>query len=130
MAQRFNVPVGFIACGIGATSVREWLPKGTRFPNPPTLVGRVQQLPSGAWESKGEAFAKVAKAASEDERSKSRGGDMGWQREGSSLLDPTLDAKITAAKDAPLGESKILVKGTPDKGEAAETEFKVTVSAK
>jgi uncharacterized membrane protein len=38
--------------------------------------------------------------------------------------------KITAAKDAPLGESKILVKGTPDKGEAAETEFKVTVSAK
>ena len=38
--------------------------------------------------------------------------------------------KITAAKDAPLGEQKILVKGTPDKGEATETEFKVTVSAK
>jgi uncharacterized membrane protein len=38
--------------------------------------------------------------------------------------------KITAAKDAPLGESKILVKGTPDKGEPAEVEFKVTVSAK
>jgi uncharacterized membrane protein len=38
--------------------------------------------------------------------------------------------KITAAKDAPLGEQKIMVKGTPDKGEAAETEFKVTVSAK
>jgi hypothetical protein len=57
LAQRFNVPVGFIACGIGATSVREWLPKGTRFPNPPTLTGRVQQLPSGEWECKGEAFA-------------------------------------------------------------------------
>jgi hypothetical protein len=57
MAQRFNVPVGFIACGIGATSVREWLPKGTRFPNPPTLTSRVQQLPSGEWECKGEAFA-------------------------------------------------------------------------
>ena len=56
IAQRFAVPVGFIACGIGATSVREWLPKGTRFPNPPTLTGRVQQLPSGEWESKGEAF--------------------------------------------------------------------------
>ena len=38
--------------------------------------------------------------------------------------------KITAANDAPIGESKILVKGTPDKGESAETEFKVTVSAK
>ena len=38
--------------------------------------------------------------------------------------------KITAAKDAPLGEQKIMVKGTPDTGEAAETEFKVTVTAK
>jgi DUF1680 family protein len=56
MAQRFGVPVGFVACGIGATSVREWLPKGARFPNPPTLTGRVQQLPDGQWESKGEAF--------------------------------------------------------------------------
>ena len=56
LAQRFDLPVGFIACGIGATSVREWLPKGTRFPNPPTLIGRVQPLPSGEWESKGEAF--------------------------------------------------------------------------
>jgi len=38
--------------------------------------------------------------------------------------------KITVAKDAPIGEHKILVKGTPDKGEPTETEFKITVSAK
>jgi len=38
--------------------------------------------------------------------------------------------KITAAKDAPLGDQKIMVKGTPDKGESTELEFKVTVSAK
>jgi hypothetical protein len=57
VAERFKVPVGLVACGIGATSVREWLPKGAKFPNPPTIVGRVQQLPSGEWESKGEAFA-------------------------------------------------------------------------
>ncbi len=38
--------------------------------------------------------------------------------------------KITAAKDAPIGEHKIQVKGTPDKGELTETEFKITVSAK
>jgi uncharacterized membrane protein len=38
--------------------------------------------------------------------------------------------KITAAKDAPLGDLKIMVKGTPDKGEPTEVEFKVTVSAK
>ena len=57
MAQRFDVPVGFIACGIGATSVREWLPKGAHFPNPPTIESRVQKLQDGGWESKGEAFA-------------------------------------------------------------------------
>ncbi|MCX6872540.1 MAG: hypothetical protein NTW21_01850 [Verrucomicrobia bacterium] len=56
MAAKFKVPVGIIACGIGATSVREWLPKGATFPNPPTLEGRVRQLASGEWESKGEAF--------------------------------------------------------------------------
>ncbi|MSU36198.1 MAG: hypothetical protein EXS36_14075 [Pedosphaera sp.] len=56
MAMQFQVPVGFIACGIGATSVREWLPKGSTFPNPPTLIGQVQQLPNGEWESKGQAF--------------------------------------------------------------------------
>ena len=56
IATKFNEPVGIIACGIGATSVREWLPKGTAFPNPPTLEGRVRQLPGGEWESKGEAF--------------------------------------------------------------------------
>ncbi len=57
IAERFDVPVGFIACGIGATSVREWLPKGTVFPNPPTIESRVAKRPGGEWESKGEAFA-------------------------------------------------------------------------
>lgn len=56
LSARFNVPIGFIACGIGATSVREWLPKGATFPNPPTLTGRVKQLPGGGWESKGQAY--------------------------------------------------------------------------
>ena len=51
-----NVPVGIIACGIGATSVREWLPKGATFPNPPTLVSRVEQIPGGQWASKGAAY--------------------------------------------------------------------------
>ena len=59
MARRFGVPVGFIACGIGATSVREWLPKGVKFPNPPTLTSRVQQLADGQWESDGEAFDRL-----------------------------------------------------------------------
>lgn len=54
-----NVPVGIIACGIGATSVREWLPKGTTFPNPPTLEGRVEKLADGQWASKGDAYANL-----------------------------------------------------------------------
>ena len=36
---------------------------------------------------------------------------------------------VTAAKDAPLGDSKVLVKATPDKGEPAEIEFRVAVRA-
>lgn len=59
LVTRFNVPVGFIACGIGATSVREWLPKGVSFPNPPTIESRVRRLPNGQWESKGEAFDSI-----------------------------------------------------------------------
>jgi len=38
--------------------------------------------------------------------------------------------KVTATKDAAIGEHKIMVKGTPDKGEPTETEFKITVKAK
>jgi hypothetical protein len=56
LSKRLGVPVGLAACGIGATSVREWLPKGSRFPNPPTLTHRVRRLDSGEWESDGAAF--------------------------------------------------------------------------
>ena len=51
-----NVPVGIVACGIGATSVREWLPKGAVFPNPPTIESRVEKLEDGRWASKGAAY--------------------------------------------------------------------------
>ncbi len=56
LAARFQVPVGILAIGVGATSVREWLPRGTRFPNPPTLTGNVTQLAPTEWESKGTLF--------------------------------------------------------------------------
>jgi len=57
LAERCKVPVGIVATGVGATSVREWLPRGTRFPHPPTLTDNVTQLPSGEWECKGIIFA-------------------------------------------------------------------------
>jgi len=56
IAERFKVPIGIVAAGVGATSIREWLPRGTQFPNPPTLTRNVRQLPSGQWESKGAIF--------------------------------------------------------------------------
>lgn len=56
IAERFKVPVGIIAAGVGATSVREWLPRRKRFPNPPTLTNRVTRLATGEWESKGALF--------------------------------------------------------------------------
>ncbi|MFO0877450.1 MAG: sialate O-acetylesterase [Gemmataceae bacterium] len=57
LAQQFDVPVGLVACGVGATSVREWLPQGSTFPNPPTLVGNVRKRPGGDWESTGALYA-------------------------------------------------------------------------
>ena len=59
LAARFQVPIGLVAVGVGATSVREWLPRGTRFRQPPTLTGNVTQLPSGEWESAGALFANL-----------------------------------------------------------------------
>jgi HAMP domain-containing protein len=57
MARKFNVPIGIASCGVGATSVREWLPAGARFPHPPTIEGHVRPVPEGGWESKGDIFA-------------------------------------------------------------------------
>ncbi len=50
----------------------------------------------------GESFAKVAASASEDERTKARGGDLGWLRAGATMLDPAVDKKLAAAKDGEL----------------------------
>jgi Carbohydrate esterase, sialic acid-specific acetylesterase len=56
VVEKEKVPVGILACGIGATSVREWLPKGSTFPNPPTIMSRVEQSTDGQWSSKGAAY--------------------------------------------------------------------------
>jgi Carbohydrate esterase, sialic acid-specific acetylesterase/Prolyl oligopeptidase family len=57
VAEKFGVPVGIVSCGVGATSVREWLAKGATFPNPPTLEGRVRKIAGDKWESKGDLYA-------------------------------------------------------------------------
>lgn len=56
LVRHFAVPVGFIACGLGGSSVREWLPHGVTFTIPPTVESRVIQLPDGKWQSNGTAY--------------------------------------------------------------------------
>lgn len=59
MAWRFGVPVGLVAVGAGGTSVREWLPAGGRFPNPPTVLSNVRRVGEGEWESLGGLYANL-----------------------------------------------------------------------
>lgn len=65
IVERFDVPVGILSVAVGATSVREWLPRGVSFPNPPTLTGQVVQLPDGRWESRGRLFEALGRALQE-----------------------------------------------------------------
>lgn len=61
IAEKFQVPVGLVARGIGATSVREWLPEGIYFPNPPTIESRVRRTDDRQWESDGTAYHSLRK---------------------------------------------------------------------
>jgi len=51
---------------------------------------------------RGETFAAVAKAASEDNASQRRGGEIGWKRQGTTTLGAEMEGKLWAAKDAEL----------------------------
>ena len=56
LVREFNLPIGIIAYGQGGTSVREWLPQGSRFPNPPTVENKVRKIKDGEWESLGKIY--------------------------------------------------------------------------
>ena len=57
LAERLKMPIGIVATGVGATSVREWLPRGTPIANPPTLTGNVVTVGPERWEAVGNIFA-------------------------------------------------------------------------
>jgi hypothetical protein len=57
MAGQFHVPIGIVAMGIGSTSVREWLPAGTRLSNLPPLTRNVLTVGPGQWEPAGIIFS-------------------------------------------------------------------------
>lgn len=60
LATRLRVPIGVISLGVGATSVREWLPRGDRMTNQPTTGANVRPVGPRTWEATGELFARLA----------------------------------------------------------------------
>jgi pimeloyl-ACP methyl ester carboxylesterase/lysophospholipase L1-like esterase len=53
---KYHVPIGVASTGAGATSVREWLPKGERMKNQPTTGAHVRSLGRNEWECTGTLF--------------------------------------------------------------------------
>lgn len=59
MTEKFNVPIGLVAIGVGATSVREWLPGGDAIAAPPDTGLHTILVGSNSWESTGELFDRI-----------------------------------------------------------------------
>jgi hypothetical protein len=53
---QLHVPIAVASTGHGATSVRQWLPKGERMANEPTISKWVKPAGPGKWEATGELF--------------------------------------------------------------------------
>ncbi len=60
MTAKYRLPIGVASVGVGATSVREWLPEGERMANQPTTGRHVREVGPHEWESTGELFDKLA----------------------------------------------------------------------
>jgi len=56
LAERLGVPIGIVARGVGSTSVREWLPPGTRILRLSPLTRNVITIGPGEWEVNGKIF--------------------------------------------------------------------------
>jgi hypothetical protein len=56
MAEKYHVPIGVLSAGAGATSVRQWLPKGAEYDLPPTMEKYCARNADGKWMSTGDLF--------------------------------------------------------------------------
>lgn len=54
--EKYHVPIGVAATGVGSTSVRQWLPKGERIANLPTITSHIVTVGSNRWECAGGLF--------------------------------------------------------------------------
>lgn len=58
--EREKVPIGFASIGVGGTSVREWLPRGSRFERQPTTGANCWKCSDGGFESTGSLFNRLS----------------------------------------------------------------------
>jgi hypothetical protein len=56
LVRKYGVPIGIASVGHGSTSVRQWLPRGARMEQPPTMPKYVITEPDGTLESDGTLF--------------------------------------------------------------------------
>ena len=61
LAKRFDVPIGVMPCGVGSTSVREWLPGGAIVEQQPTTGNHVKSDGAGKWIVDGRIFDSLIK---------------------------------------------------------------------
>jgi hypothetical protein len=59
--DELHVPIGVAAVGHGSTSVRQWLPGGSRFAVPPTMGKFVSQIGPDEWQCDGTLFEGMMK---------------------------------------------------------------------
>lgn len=59
--EKYKVPIGVASTGAGATSVRQWLPKGEKVEPLPTLTAHVKVTGPNVGESTGELFDGLVK---------------------------------------------------------------------
>jgi hypothetical protein len=59
--EKYKVPIGVACTGAGATSVRQWLPKGEKVEPLPTLTAHVKVTGANVGESTGELFDGLVK---------------------------------------------------------------------
>ena len=94
LVARYDVPVAVACCGIGSTSVRNWLPAGEAMPLPPKSGTFIKPAGEGRWVCTGQAHDMLSK------RMQSLGGHgfravLWHQGESDSFQEPGHD--ITAA---------------------------------
>lgn len=61
MVAKYNVPVAVACCGIGSTSVRNWLPAGEKMSLPPKSGTFIKPAGEGQWVCSGQAHEMLMK---------------------------------------------------------------------